>query len=84
MLLDNYEYHTDSLIYYNIEDKVCAGLGIGGVQSSNLPRVLQCGVYYSAVISAESGTVTCRISAYKDDDGYTVNVRNITVSRRHR
>lgn len=83
MKLEKFEFISDNLNGFIIEEKICNYCGIGEADSSGLRHYIKEATPISTNISASNGSVSCNIIAFRTKDKkYTISVSNIDVKKR--
>lgn len=84
--MQDFSFEAKSLSGTGIEDAICTACGLQNPDSSNLPWVIESESFHWVSITAQNGSVSCKVTAYKsvnsDSDCYTVFVSNIKLDCR--
>lgn len=84
--MQDFSFEAKSLNGYRIEEAICMKCGLINADSSNLPPMIKPDNIIPVLITAQNGSVTCKVAAYKsnnsENDCYTVYVSNIEINSR--
>lgn len=83
--MQDFSFETQELSSSSIEEAICNSCGLQNVSSSNLPWFIDAEVMYLVTVTAQNGSVSCKVIAYKSTKSegcYIVCVSNIKVNSR--
>ena len=82
MKLEKFEFISDNLKSFIIEENICNYCDIGEANSSGLGLSIKEATPISTNISASNGSVSCNIIAFKTKNKkYSISVSNIDVKK---
>ena len=81
MKIDDFEYETDDLSFYILEEQICYACGDSDPQSSNLNWKSEAEEHKTVTLITEKHSISCYISICKGmNKKYSVQVRNISMT----
>jgi hypothetical protein len=82
MKVNDFEYETDVLSSYKLEEQICYACGDSAPHSSNLNWHLEVEDYKAVTLLTEKHSISCYVSICKGlDKKYCIQVRNINKTK---